>query len=241
LETSQDAAGTLQKQQDIYMESTEAHLKQLQAETEELYNTLFDQDAARGFIDLIKEAVDILGNYIKGLGGGLETLIGLGSQFANIFSKQIAAGIGGQLANLSKEKENKALLQRQQQVLAAGPLVEDDDEKNKNNRQLFSNKQKIDSVRGVLSQEDYQDLIKQEQELYLLQRQRSEEIAEYKKICNDVEKLEAKHKNELDEINQLIEKGGTKRQNLDKEESARLDELLEKTKEVRDARELKDS
>ena len=31
LEMSAEAAGTLQKQQDIYMESTEAHLKQLKA------------------------------------------------------------------------------------------------------------------------------------------------------------------------------------------------------------------
>ena len=31
LEMSAKAAGTLQKQQDIYMESTEAHLKQLKA------------------------------------------------------------------------------------------------------------------------------------------------------------------------------------------------------------------
>ena len=241
LETSQDAAGTLQKQQDIYMESTEAHLKQLQAETEELYNTLFDQDAVRGFIDLITEAVDVLGNYIKGLGGGLETLIGLGSQFANIFSKQIASGIGNQLANLTKEKENKALLQRQQQVLAAGPVAEDSEEGNKNNEQLFSNKQKIDSVRGILSQEDYKDLIKQEEELYLLQKQRGEEIAQYQQICANVENLEKKHAKDLDEINILIAKGGEKQKNLDEKESARLDELLKKTEEVRKAREQKDS
>jgi len=35
--TSQGGAGELQKQQDIYMESMEAHLNQLQAEAEELY------------------------------------------------------------------------------------------------------------------------------------------------------------------------------------------------------------
>lgn len=241
LETSANSAGALQKQQDIYMESTEAHLKQLQAETEELYNALFNQEEARAFIDMMREAVDVLGNYITSLGGGLKSLIGLGSQFANIFSGQISAGIAGKMANTQRERENQELYQKQQQVMAAQPLAEDFDENNAMNQSLFSNKQKIDSVRGVVSAEQYKDLIAQENELYLLQKQRNQEITQYKEICKTVEQLEKDYAPELKEINDLIAKGGTDRKNLDEQESARLDELLTKTKAVREARAQKDS
>ena len=40
LTTAQNAAGTLQKQQNIYMDSTRAHLNELKAATEDLYNQL---------------------------------------------------------------------------------------------------------------------------------------------------------------------------------------------------------
>ena len=102
LEISANAAGTLQKQQDIYMESTEAHLQQLTAEAEQLYATLFDQDAARAFIDILKDGLGFVNNYVKSLGGGVGTLLGLGSQVANIFSTQIAGSLDRSLTNLNK-------------------------------------------------------------------------------------------------------------------------------------------
>ena len=43
LNTAQNAAGTLQEQQDIYMDSMAAHLKQLKASTEGIFNSLFDE------------------------------------------------------------------------------------------------------------------------------------------------------------------------------------------------------
>ena len=43
LETSANAAGTLQHQQDIYMESVEAHLQKMRTEAEETYKILFDK------------------------------------------------------------------------------------------------------------------------------------------------------------------------------------------------------
>jgi len=43
LTTAQNAAGTLQEQQDIYMDSMAAHLKQLKASTEGIFNSLFDE------------------------------------------------------------------------------------------------------------------------------------------------------------------------------------------------------
>lgn len=59
LEMSANAAGTLQKQQDIYMESTAAHLKQLSTEAERTYDILFDQDAVNGMTDAMTVLIGV--------------------------------------------------------------------------------------------------------------------------------------------------------------------------------------
>ena len=117
LKTSQGAAGTLQKQQDVYMESTEAHLKQLRAEAEDLYATLFDQDAARGFIDLINGALKGINGYVKALGGGFNSFLGMGAQIANLFSKQIANGINTKIENWETRREQKANVKSKEDIL----------------------------------------------------------------------------------------------------------------------------
>ena len=69
IETSSNAIGTLQKQQDIYMESTAAHLKKLSTEAERTYDILFDQDAVNGFSDALTDVLSIFNNLLAGLGG----------------------------------------------------------------------------------------------------------------------------------------------------------------------------
>ena len=93
LNTSAHAAGTLQKQQDIYMESTEAHLKTLRAETQRTYDLLFNQEVVNGFVDVFSDSLGILNDFIDGLGGGGKALTYLGSIAAQVFNKQISQGI----------------------------------------------------------------------------------------------------------------------------------------------------
>ena len=57
LKTSQSSLGTLQKQQDIYMESTEAHLQQLKTEAEKTYKTLFDDTAVKTMTDALTRII----------------------------------------------------------------------------------------------------------------------------------------------------------------------------------------
>lgn len=93
LNTSAHAAGTLQKQQDIYMESTEAHLKSLKAETQRTYDLLFNQEVINGFVDAFSGSLGVLNDFIDGLGGGGKALTYLGSIAAQVFNKQISQGI----------------------------------------------------------------------------------------------------------------------------------------------------
>ena len=93
LETSSNAAGTLQNQQDIYMESTEAHLKQLKTETQRTYDLLFNTDTINDFTDIFSNSLEVLNNFIEGIGGGGKALIYFGSIAANVFNKQISDSI----------------------------------------------------------------------------------------------------------------------------------------------------
>ena len=57
IETSKNSTGELQKQQDIYMESTEAHLQQLRTEAEKTYKTLFDDTAVKAMTDALTRII----------------------------------------------------------------------------------------------------------------------------------------------------------------------------------------
>lgn len=104
--TSKGGAGELQKQQDIYMESMEAHLNQLKTETEDLYQTLLDPEGLNPMIDALTTLVGLVNNMIQSLGGGAGLLNTLGAIGLNVFSKQITKGIGSVVQNISGLRDN---------------------------------------------------------------------------------------------------------------------------------------
>ena len=108
LKVSQESAGALQEQQDIYMENTEAHLKQMRAEAERTYDIIFNQDTVNGFADALTGALKQFNDYISGIGGGMNALLSLGAQVANLYRKQIGEALVRQADNLKKYwDENK--------------------------------------------------------------------------------------------------------------------------------------
>ena len=117
LNTSANAAGTLQEQQDIYMESTTAHLQRLSTEAERTYDILFDQDTVNGFADALSGALSIFNTFLAGLGGGVNDFVFFGSTIANIFSKQIGQGIERQIENIQMMKANLDALAIKQQII----------------------------------------------------------------------------------------------------------------------------
>lgn len=93
LETSQNAMGTLQEQQDIYMESTSAHLKTLKSTWEDLYDGLINNNEVNTGVDALTNAVQVMDNFVDSFGGGLNSLTAFGTIVANIFNKQIGTAI----------------------------------------------------------------------------------------------------------------------------------------------------
>ena len=93
IETSRNATGELQKQQDIYMESTEAHLQQLETQWEDLYDSIIDEDAIIGVADALNSVLTILTKIIDAVGGGKTLITGLIGTVLSKFSPQITQQI----------------------------------------------------------------------------------------------------------------------------------------------------
>ena len=131
LETSSKAAGTLQHQQDIFTESTKAHLQQLKTESERTYDILFNQDTVNGFADTLTGALGIFNNFIESIGGGGKAIIYFGSLVANVFNQQIAKAIQGQIRNFEVYKNNMIGKSLKSQIIdtftgaATGPTQEE--------------------------------------------------------------------------------------------------------------------
>lgn len=107
LNESQNAMGTLNEQQDIYMDSIEAHLQKLSTEAERTYDILFDTNAVNTMSDAMTGLLSIFNTWMEGVGGGLRSIAVLGANVANIFSKQIGSGIAGMVQNRERQKANE--------------------------------------------------------------------------------------------------------------------------------------
>lgn len=105
LNVSMNANGTLQKQQNTYMESTAAHIKALQAESEDLYDSIFNADLINGFTDALKVLVMTTRNWVDSIGGGGNVLLILGSIATRVFKDQIGKSIGKAITNAKIMKQ----------------------------------------------------------------------------------------------------------------------------------------
>ena len=115
LNMAKNATGELNKQQAIYMESTEAHLDQLSAETERLYKNLIDSDGLNALVDAFSGLVAGVNQYTEAIGGSGSVLAQVGSIALRVMNKDLSKGITTSISNLiglkDKAKEVNAQLE----------------------------------------------------------------------------------------------------------------------------------
>lgn len=109
METSANAAGTLQKQQDTYMESTAAHLQKLSTSAEDIFDTLIKPEEINAVIDVFRNGTDVLGAFFDAFGGGVKSMVAGAAVISGIFSKQIGQGLINLQASKSQAQNNKDL------------------------------------------------------------------------------------------------------------------------------------
>lgn len=110
VERATNAAGTLNKQQDVYMESTKAHLEQLGTAAERVMDAFIDNEGMNDLIDDATSLVTLFANFVESLGGGANMLKMFGSIGTQVFSSQIATGISNIITNFKVAKNNAAAL-----------------------------------------------------------------------------------------------------------------------------------
>lgn len=151
LQTSQNSMGTLQEQQDIYMESTEAHLQQLSTAWERVWNAMGDSKSTNNLIDVLTGLVTTMANFTEAIGGGGNALLTLGSIGTQVFSRQIAQGLSTTITNIQNARENTRTLNAEMELLEQFKGIPVLDSVS---QELINMKQQILELNNVASTED---------------------------------------------------------------------------------------
>ena len=221
LETSANAAGTLQQQQDTYMESTKAHLQELSTEAERTYDILFNQDTVNGFADALTGTLSIFNNFLEGLGGGTKDFIFFGSTIANIFNKQIGGSIEKQIENIETMKANLGRLDVQQQVINLHALRGDGVTNDKALEKEAQYAEKTLQLQQYLTEEQNKQFTEEQAQIGVLE-QRIQGILQYKNIAEKyIQNVKETGKVSIDDFDAELEK----QKQLRREETARYRDL----------------
>lgn len=187
LNTSADAAGELQRQQDIYMESTKAHLQQLSTEAEKTYDILFDTDSVNSMTDAITGLMSILNGYLASFGGGLKSITGVALTLANVMGNQI----GGELDRVAKNwqqigqsKDSEKLKKSIKDTYESeGHSITDE-----SLTYALESQEKLLQISNTMSEAEQKEYIQRQQEIVQLQ-ERIQAATEYEKIANRLKDL----------------------------------------------------
>lgn len=214
LQTSQQAEGTLQKQQDTFLESTAAHLQKLDTAIEGVQDSLFKTEGFNQLLDVLTNIVGVIENIVDGMGGLGPIMTALGGIALNVFNKQIGQSVGRFFNNIRDIKNNKDQLKgfgAFQGTLTT--FKENFSQKgnttDKRMEALTNFGGQLDIYKNYVSPEQFNEIQKQRQELDAILK-REEEISnqrnEQQEQLNDANKsLEAQLK-KLANISNVLEK-----------------------------------
>ena len=217
LNTSTEAMGTLQHQQDIYMESTAAKLKTLKAAWQGLYDDAINEDEINGGIEALTNLVEVFDNFVSSFGGGLKTIAGFGAILSSVFNRQIADSIVAANQRLTIFNNNLALAQKKAETTAIGTggqlngkeATAHDYAVEANSKVQLEYAEKIRQVRAGLNQEQANNLINLQKELGAIE----EETVFLEKNAKMTELIGADNKTlyevmnmEADELYEIFEK-----------------------------------
>ena len=178
LNTSQNSMGTLQKQQDVYMESTEAHLQVLQTQWEDLYDSLLDTDTINNITDAFTKIIGVVTKFVDSIGGMKGVFFGLSALITKVFNQQLSTEISNIIVKFKNAKDNVAMLNAELSLtkkwaenkgLMPGAVQE-----------IISLKEHAQQYYDIMSEgeiQHYNDLIDQAAELLII-KQEQDAIAE---------------------------------------------------------------
>jgi hypothetical protein len=105
LKVAQGAAGTLEEQSETVLEGTRAHLMQLKASMEDIFDSFLNTDSIEGIADALSMVATAVAGIVDSLGGGqpiLQYIVGLG---LSTFATHIARSINTTITNFQLAKK----------------------------------------------------------------------------------------------------------------------------------------
>ena len=184
LKTANTATGTLQKQQDIYLQSTEAKLKTLKATWQDLYGTLIDKDELNAGIEGLTNLVQVIQNFFESFGGGIKSISAFGVVLSNIFSKQLAQGIINLKQRFQETIGNAEILKQRLAQIESGTTISSD---NSVGERYTANYEKQLQYASQIDELQRKGLINQEESIKLTEQQSvvgnlAEQIKKYDQV-----------------------------------------------------------
>lgn len=175
LTVSADAMGTLTHQNNIYLDSVEAHLQKVENTKERVYDALFDTDSINTTLDAFDKLLVLVANFVEGIGGGLPLLQAVGATMLQIFSGPVSVMAGKMAHNfraMSSTAGQTAEAVRQMQ-LSYGDIDwatnEKSGQRNTAAQKMVELAQEVGKSSRVLTEElesQYNILLKQTNEYY---------------------------------------------------------------------------
>lgn len=156
---SLESNGTLQQQQNVYMESTQAHLKKLAAAWEDVFDSLLKPEDINPIIDGLSWIVKLVAQWIDGIGGAGTVIQGLAGIVEIAFSRKISSSLNTTINNFAVAKQNAmqfAQIMRELQVMISGNATAD-----AATQKLLQLKQQFASLSEYVSPELFTQLNKQ--------------------------------------------------------------------------------
>ena len=110
LETSADSVGTLAEQEEIYLESIEAHMNKMTASAENLYMQIFNPEGVTDLYSLLSGLIDLGADFVESLGGGGKMLLAALPLIAKLLSGPVSSGLATFVTNLQTAEQKSLTL-----------------------------------------------------------------------------------------------------------------------------------
>lgn len=125
---AQSAEGTLEKQNETYMDRLTTHITKMTAATEKLFMTLVDSDGFKTLIDIFTKLIELVSTFTDAVGGLGPILSVAAGQATKLFSKDIVQNIQRTFLNKSNkeqvDQENNSRLKEIRKIQKDNPQMD---------------------------------------------------------------------------------------------------------------------
>lgn len=176
LKVANEAVGELNNQQDIYLDSMEAHMNKLESSWQKLYGTILDPDELKGGVDVITNIIEGMNNMAESFGGGTKSLTGFAAMFSSLFTGPIDQALTRFITNSNLAKQNAQAFKMKSDFISVGSSVAENETVEQKatreaNETQLANAQRLQGVYKQLGEEDTQRVIELQKQAVELERQ----------------------------------------------------------------------